>query len=100
MMHKSMAGRIGPASVKEDVTLKDYIARKTSAAGFYGHHKKMLGKDKEPKKLTFEEWVAANKNNQDHPVTYFNIYNCGKGDMDQESYFFFSLLWKAAQENK
>lgn len=41
MMHKSMCGNIGPASVKQDVTLKDYIERKQYD---------------ENKKLTFEEW--------------------------------------------
>lgn len=51
------------------------------------------------KKLTFDEWVYEHKDTPDHPVTYFNLYKIGCGDMDQETYFFFSRLWKAAQDN-
>ena len=75
MMHKSMVGRVGPASVKPiprankpDVTLKDYIERK------------QVG---EKKKLTFEEWLRQSSFLEPDAGTFIWLQDC----------------WKAAQEN-
>ncbi len=76
MMHKGMTGRIGPASVKPDVTLKDYIERK------------QVG---EKKKLTFEEWYSQSGWAARHEMVSLD-------DADSCKYIM-SLAWKAAQEN-
>ena len=71
-MHKSGRNDVASpgASVKQDITLSDYIARKQEQPV--------------PKKLSFEEWYILNE-----LETYGKTeYDCMK------------ISWKAAQENK
>lgn len=71
-LNNGMSGR------KEDITLADYIQRKTRNDAF--------NQVAEEKKLTFEEWWE--KNNTEFPYWYqINIVPA-------------KAIWKAAQENK
>lgn len=75
-MHKGILGQqFGGATVKEDVTLEDYIHRKQRTAAFNAVAQE--------KKMTFEEW--------------FKQYNQSFGL--PPAYEVAEAAWKAAQEN-
>ena len=79
MMHKQMPGKIGPASIKEDKTLDDYIKRKIAENSFAVNQEPTI-----KKKLSFEEWWENNTMKAAFMHVEDNVAE---------------MIWKAAQEN-
>ena len=69
--------------MKQDVTLKDYIERKTENRGELGISKSMAKRLAVQNKLTFEEWYM-----KERPYS-LNLHQVEEA----------RLIWKAAQEN-
>lgn len=72
MFHKTGGNMLGAASVKQEHTLGEYIARKTAF---------------DKPKLTFEEWLSHR-----FPTGFENF----DGNLTEND---LQLCWKAAQEN-